>query len=59
MRAYSDNPSLASVSGINVDRVIITTWTISGAFGALAGIFKVPSKANLQVEWDWIYFFRF
>ena len=40
MRAYSDNPSLASVSGINVDRVIIATWIISGAFGALAGIFQ-------------------
>ncbi|MDA2963339.1 MAG: branched-chain amino acid ABC transporter permease [Actinomycetota bacterium] len=40
MRAYADNPSLASVSGINVDRVIIATWTISGAFGALAGVFQ-------------------
>lgn len=40
MRAYSDNPSLAAVSGINVDRVIIATWTISGAFGALAGVFQ-------------------
>ena len=40
MRAYSDNPSLASVSGINVDRVIIATWIISGAFGALAGVFQ-------------------
>ena len=29
--------SLAAVSGINVDRVIIATWTISGAYGALAG----------------------
>lgn len=40
MRAYADNPSLASVSGINVNRVIIATWTISGAFGALAGVFQ-------------------
>lgn len=40
MRAYSDNPSLAAVSGINVQRVIIATWCISGAFGALAGVFQ-------------------
>lgn len=40
MRAYSDNPLLAAVSGINVDRVIIATWIISGAFGALAGVFQ-------------------
>ncbi len=40
MRAYSDNPSLATVSGIDVDRVIIATWIITGAFGALAGVFQ-------------------
>ena len=40
MRAYADNASLAAVSGINVDRVIIATWTISGAYGALAGVFQ-------------------
>ena len=40
MRAYSDNPSLAAVSGINVNKVIAATWIISGAFGALAGVFQ-------------------
>lgn len=40
MRAYADNSSLAAVSGINVDRVILATWSISGAFGALAGVFQ-------------------
>ena len=40
MRAYSDNPSLAAVSGINVNRVIVATWIISGSFGALAGVFQ-------------------
>lgn len=40
MRAYSDNPSLAAVSGINVNKVIAATWIISGAFGTLAGVFQ-------------------
>lgn len=46
MRAYSDNPALAAVSGINVDRVIIATWIISGAFGALAGVFQGMVQGN-------------
>jgi branched-subunit amino acid ABC-type transport system permease component len=40
MRAYANNPSLASVSGINVDRVVLATWLISGALGSLAGVFQ-------------------
>jgi neutral amino acid transport system permease protein len=40
MRAYANNPGLASVSGINVDRVVIATWLISGALGSLAGVFQ-------------------
>ena len=40
MRAYANNPSLAAVSGINVDRVVMATWLISGALGSLAGVFQ-------------------
>jgi branched-subunit amino acid ABC-type transport system permease component len=40
MRAYANNPGLASVSGINVDRVVLATWLISGALGSLAGVFQ-------------------
>lgn len=40
MRAYANNPSLAAVSGINVDRVVLATWLISGALGSLAGVFQ-------------------
>lgn len=39
MRAYANNPGLAAVSGINVDRVVLATWLISGALGSLAGVF--------------------
>jgi branched-chain amino acid transport system permease protein len=38
MRAMSDNPDLARVSGINTDRVIMWTWAIAGALVAVAGV---------------------
>jgi len=37
MRAMSDNPSLAQVSGINTQLVVRMTWLISGALACLAG----------------------
>jgi branched-chain amino acid transport system permease protein len=37
MRAMSDNPDLAQVSGINTQRVVVFTWVIAGALAALAG----------------------
>lgn len=37
MRAVADNIDLARVSGINVERVAIWTWVITGALTALAG----------------------
>ncbi|MGF1485753.1 MAG: branched-chain amino acid ABC transporter permease [Prochloraceae cyanobacterium] len=37
MRAVADNIDLARVSGINVDRVILWTWVITGVLVALAG----------------------
>ncbi len=38
MRAVSENPSLARVSGIDVDRVIRTTWLLGGALACAAGV---------------------
>ncbi|MBL7004845.1 MAG: branched-chain amino acid ABC transporter permease [Gammaproteobacteria bacterium] len=38
MRAVSDNPDLAQVSGININRVITFTWIIAGGLAAAAGI---------------------
>lgn len=37
MRATSANPNLARNSGVRTDRVISTTWLISGALAGLAG----------------------
>jgi branched-chain amino acid transport system permease protein len=39
MRALADNPDLAEASGIDVNRVILLTWIMGGAVGALGGIF--------------------
>jgi branched-chain amino acid transport system permease protein len=37
MRAMSDNPDLARVSGISTDQVVRTTWMIAGALAAAGG----------------------
>lgn len=37
MRAMSDNPDLARVSGINTQQVVTYSWVIAGALMALAG----------------------
>jgi len=37
MRAMSDNPDLARISGIGVDQVVRTTWIIAGGLAAAAG----------------------
>ncbi len=37
MRATSDNPDLAQVSGINTQQVVTVTWLIAGALTCLAG----------------------
>jgi branched-chain amino acid transport system permease protein len=38
MRAVSENPALAAVAGIDVDRVVRWTWLIGGALACAAGI---------------------
>ncbi|MCH7231149.1 branched-chain amino acid ABC transporter permease [Glycomyces sp. L485] len=48
-RAVADNPSLASSTGIDVNRVIRLVWTIGGALAALAGVFL---SVNDGVKFD-------
>jgi len=38
-RAVSDNPALASASGVNVERVIAVVWVLGAGLAAYAGIF--------------------
>ncbi len=49
IRAVSDNPDLASTTGINTDRIILTVWLIGGA---LAGLGGVVFGLDEQVQWN-------
>ncbi|SDH59651.1 branched-chain amino acid ABC transporter permease [Microbacterium pygmaeum] len=49
-RAISDNPQLASASGINVDRVIRIVWVLAGVLAALSGILWAYFRPG--VKWD-------
>ncbi len=40
MRAVSENPQLARVAGIDVDRVIRLTWVLGAVLAAIAGVFS-------------------
>ena len=50
-RAVSDNPALASASGIDVDRIIRMVWTASAALAGLAGVFYALVVSN-GIRWD-------
>ncbi len=39
MRALSDSPELARITGIDENRVVVATWIIGGGLAAAAGIF--------------------
>ncbi|WP_419845385.1 ABC transporter permease subunit [Candidatus Poriferisocius sp.] len=39
-RAVSDNASLAEVSGINVNRVVLMVWAMGAALAGLGGVFQ-------------------
>ncbi|SFR85365.1 amino acid/amide ABC transporter membrane protein 1, HAAT family [Agromyces sp. CF514] len=49
-RAISDNPSLASASGIDVDHVVRVVWIIAGALAGLAGILYAYYRPG--IKWD-------
>jgi neutral amino acid transport system permease protein len=53
IRAVSDNPALASASGIDVDRVILTVWIMGAGLAATGGIFF-----GSAVSVDWFMGFR-
>jgi branched-chain amino acid transport system permease protein len=49
IRAVSDNPELASTTGIDTDRVILAVWMLGGA---LAGLGGVLFGLEFRVQWD-------
>lgn len=48
-RAVSDNPDLASATGINTQQVIRMVWVLAGGLAALGGIFRALDE---QVGFD-------
>lgn len=42
MRAVGDNIDLARVSGINVEKVVLWTWVITGELTTLGGVMYGP-----------------
>lgn len=46
MRAVAENPQVASLMGINPNRVIVLTFAIGGALAALAGIMMASNYGN-------------
>lgn len=53
MRAVSDNPDLAEVSGINPEQIIRWTWLIGGVLVAVAGV-MLALQAQLKPELGFI-----
>ncbi len=53
MRATSDNPDLAKVTGIPTRKVIMWTWIIGGSLAATAGILLAISQAQLYPIMGW------
>lgn len=39
LRAVAENPGLAQVNGVNLQRMIVTVWVMGGGLAALAGVF--------------------
>ncbi len=39
LRAVAENPTLAQVSGINLNRMIVLIWLVGGSLAAAAGVF--------------------
>jgi len=49
IRAVSDNPSLASSTGINSDNVIAYVWLVGGVLAAIGGVLY---GLEIGVQWD-------
>jgi branched-subunit amino acid ABC-type transport system permease component len=53
MRAMSDNPALARISGIDTKRVILATWLIGGALAGAGGIFLgLDTQLDTNLGWN-------
>lgn len=46
MRAVAENPQVASLMGVNPNRIIVTTFAIGGALAALAGVMMASNYGS-------------
>jgi neutral amino acid transport system permease protein len=53
MRAVADNAELAAVSGIDIDRVAVNTWAMTGALAGLAGLLLALLQGTFNPELGW------
>jgi branched-chain amino acid transport system permease protein/neutral amino acid transport system permease protein len=52
MRAMADNPTLAQLSGIDTEQVVMWTWITGGALAGAAGVF-LAIDTQLRPEMGW------
>jgi branched-chain amino acid transport system permease protein len=52
MRAVADNPELASVAGLDTEKVVRSTWIIGGSLAAIAGVLA-GLDTNIQPNLGW------
>ncbi|MCK5247200.1 branched-chain amino acid ABC transporter permease, partial [Candidatus Bipolaricaulota bacterium] len=53
MRAASDNSTLAQVTGINTERVILWTWVIGASLAAVAGALTGIENKFITPDLGW------
>jgi neutral amino acid transport system permease protein len=54
MRALADNTSLAEVSGIDTQRVILVTWALAGGLAGLAGVVSAAAIGVMTPNFGWV-----
>ena len=55
MRATADNPDLARISGINIERIISWTWGIGGGLAGAAGIlYGIDVQIHPGLGWNFL-----
>lgn len=53
IRAIASNPDLASVTGINKQKVVLLTWSFGAGLAAMAGIFRAAdTRLSPMLGWD-------
>ena len=53
MRALSDDPDLARISGIDTERTIVWTWVIGGCLAAAGGVFLgMDTQITTLIGWN-------